>query len=127
MRTCPFEPSNGFNWGRFLVGMLGEEWGWYSSVEPALLVNQLRWGSEHLWVLDLVTGEGAWLRRGEAQPTTWPEPGSVYARCSSRSWSGSASPPEGRRDPSARRHNGRIGRRPGGVLRLPTARRPGVI
>lgn len=55
----------GFNWGKMLLGRLDEEWGHHSVVgSPSSLVRQCGWTPGHLWVLDLQTGEGAFLRIG---------------------------------------------------------------
>lgn len=67
MKLHLVEATNGFNWGKFAVGRMDEEWRWISSMEPSHrmpLLRQLGWGTEHLWVLDLQTGEGAFFTPG---------------------------------------------------------------
>jgi hypothetical protein len=59
--------ENGFNWGKFLIGRLDEEWRHRSIVgsdSDRALLAQCGWGSDHLWVLDLQTGEGAYFLPG---------------------------------------------------------------
>lgn len=92
MKTKIIEASNDFNWGKFLLGRMDEEWklrsglfdvarqvtddvlgdGSYDDMHapnyarPGTrpLLAQLGWGPEHLWVLDLQTGEGAFFKPG---------------------------------------------------------------
>ena len=67
MQTKIIEATNGFNWGKFLLGRLDHEWQLRSSIEPdRLLLPQLGWSQDArlLWVLDLQTGEGAYFRIG---------------------------------------------------------------
>ena len=54
------------NWGKFLVGVLDEEWARESRISPGqpLLRACGWWGPERLWVLDLQTGEGAYFSPG---------------------------------------------------------------
>jgi hypothetical protein len=55
------------NWGKFLVGEFDEEWAHDSRVHPdraPLLRSCGWWGPEHVWVLDLQTGEGAYFNPG---------------------------------------------------------------
>jgi len=55
--------KTGFNWGKFLVGRPDEEWGRRSEIGRSSLplLTQCGWGYDHLWVLDLQTGEGAFF------------------------------------------------------------------
>ena len=64
MQTKIVEASNGFNWGKFMLGRLDSEWSHRSAVSGLSmpLLRELGWGDEHLWVLDLQTGEGACFR-----------------------------------------------------------------
>lgn len=92
MQTHVIEATNGINWGKFLLGRMDEEWklrsglfdvarestddvlgeGAYDEVAgpsyarpgTAPLLRQLGWSPNHLWVLDLQTGEGAYFRPG---------------------------------------------------------------
>jgi len=69
MKTRIVEATNGINWGRFLVGHLDVEWSVASALEPGLRVLRSCGASpEHLWVLDLVTREGACFRPGGCPP-----------------------------------------------------------
>jgi hypothetical protein len=53
------------NWGKFLVARFAAvEWAAASAVTGAPLLPQLGWTPQHLWVLDLQTGEGALFRPG---------------------------------------------------------------
>lgn len=66
MKTKFIEASNGVNWGKFVLGRFdAAEWKTRSAGEPtmtrALIVSQ-GWTEEHIWVLDLATGEGAYFR-----------------------------------------------------------------
>lgn len=63
------ELTDGFNWGKFLVGAFDkDEWDRRSSVDNRrLLAGQCGWTPQHRLVLDLQTGEGAmFLPRGLA-------------------------------------------------------------
>lgn len=70
MRTYFFESTNGFNWGKFMVGIMDTELEWRSGVleqvggPSARLVDNLGWGDRHIWVMDLATGEGGLFRHG---------------------------------------------------------------
>lgn len=61
METKIIEAMNGpRNWGKFMVCRPDSEWGHRSEIseyQPLLAVTG--WTDEHLWVLDLQTGEGA--------------------------------------------------------------------
>jgi hypothetical protein len=62
------------NWGKFAVGVPGEdEWLWRSAIpdEPdglppsdTALLRRLGWAPRHVWVWDLQTGEGAMFLHG---------------------------------------------------------------
>lgn len=65
MQTKIVEATNGFNWGKFMVGRFDEqEWRYRSLVSDSgmPLLREIGWGPGHLWVLDLQTGEGAYFR-----------------------------------------------------------------
>jgi hypothetical protein len=50
------------NWGKFLVGVPDEEWARQSRVNTEFsgpLLSAIGWSWQHIWVLDLQTGEGA--------------------------------------------------------------------
>ena len=54
-----------FNWGKFAVARFtGEEWLHQSALDKRSLLHGRGWCSEHLWVMDLQTGEGAIFRPG---------------------------------------------------------------
>lgn len=67
MLTHMMEATNGFNWGKFLIGRFDHEWQCPSLITipsvPSLL-RQRGWTKNHLLVLDLETGEGAILLPG---------------------------------------------------------------
>lgn len=60
------------NWGKFAVGRFGpDEWGWMSETKlesgeanPYSVLGQNGWGRDHLFIMDLATGEGAIFRPG---------------------------------------------------------------
>jgi hypothetical protein len=58
------------NWGKFCVARFtGEEWAHRSVIDTAVsspLLRQCGWGRrpEHIWVMDLQTGEAAYFRPG---------------------------------------------------------------
>lgn len=57
------------NWGKFLVAVPDEERAYQSRVSPDFpgpLLSAIGWSGEHVWVLDLQTGEGACFRPGGA-------------------------------------------------------------
>lgn len=65
MLTRIIEATNGFNWGKFLLARFdAQEWQKRSVISNSRspLLRELGWDPEHLWVLDLQTGEGAFLR-----------------------------------------------------------------
>jgi hypothetical protein len=69
VRTWQFEGRHGpdtGNWGKFMVGVLDEEWAWRSEANPGrpLLHACGWWYPDHLWVFDLQTGEGCYVRPG---------------------------------------------------------------
>lgn len=65
MRTKVIEATNGFNWGKFLLARFEEEWALRSTISTDYnipLPMELGWTREHIWVMDLQTGEGALFR-----------------------------------------------------------------
>jgi hypothetical protein len=53
------------NWGKFMVMKFDSEWGYRSAVvEQTRLIDAVGWSRQHVWVLDLQTGEGACFRHG---------------------------------------------------------------
>jgi hypothetical protein len=68
MKTKVIEVTNapeGMNWGKFLLGRLDNEWRLRSAMPDTYhtpLMAQLGWTRDHLWVLDMQTGEGAFFR-----------------------------------------------------------------
>lgn len=55
------------NWGKFMVMVPDEEWAYRSQVNTEFsgpLLRSVGWSAEHVWVLDLQTGEGAFFRAG---------------------------------------------------------------
>jgi hypothetical protein len=61
VKVYPIEATNGANWGKFAVARPGgDEWAWSSQVgHPGIpLLSQVGWARDHLWVMDLQTGEG---------------------------------------------------------------------
>lgn len=66
MKTKIIEVTNDdFNWGKMLVARFDHEWAYRSAIETNVtLLRSLGWGPEHIWVLDLQTGEGAFYRPG---------------------------------------------------------------
>jgi hypothetical protein len=55
------------NWGKFLVGVPDREWLRESRIDPGgdwPLLGRIGWTINHVWVLDLQTGEGAYFRPG---------------------------------------------------------------
>lgn len=71
MRTYLFEGVQNvgvpLNWGKFLVGIPDVEWTMRSEIDPenpAPLLGQLGWTTDHIWVSDLATGESALFRPG---------------------------------------------------------------
>lgn len=54
------------NWGKFMVMRPDYEWNRKSEVdaESNSLLRSIGWSVDHLWVLDLQTGEGACFRHG---------------------------------------------------------------
>lgn len=68
METKFVEVTNGFNWGKFLLGRFDQGERAYRSVidqpqEPYPIVPW-RWTNDHLLVLDIETGEGAIFKVG---------------------------------------------------------------
>lgn len=60
MKTKIIEASNGFNWGKFLVGQFDSEWERRPALEETKLplLTAVGWTEQHRVVLDLQTGEG---------------------------------------------------------------------
>jgi hypothetical protein len=59
------------NWGKFLLGVPDSEWEYESRIDPGgslPLLRKVGWTPEHLWVLDLQTGEGAFFLPGGFAP-----------------------------------------------------------
>lgn len=57
--------SGGFNWGKFMLGRFDSEWERRSMVgDDRPLLSSIGWTRDHLWVMDLQTGEGAIFRPG---------------------------------------------------------------
>jgi hypothetical protein len=55
------------NWGKFMVMVPEEEWAYRSQVSTEFsgaLLSALGWTWQHVWVLDLQTGEGAFFKAG---------------------------------------------------------------
>jgi hypothetical protein len=60
------EATNGpsANWGKFMVAKFGpDDWATQSAISGALLAGR-GWDMQHIFVLDLQTGEGAMFRHG---------------------------------------------------------------
>lgn len=54
-----------FNWGKFLLGKMDDaEWSYQSQVSQTPLLAGRGWSKDHLWILDLQTGEGFYCRPG---------------------------------------------------------------
>lgn len=73
MKTKIIEVTNEhFNWGKFLLGRPHEEWqrtvqvGGDPTAGRSLLLARCGWTRDHIWVLDLQTGEGAFFKPGGA-------------------------------------------------------------
>lgn len=75
METKLIEAGNGFNHGKFMVARFDHnEWNSRSALPPEYgsggpvgsqpLVGGRGWGPEHIFVMDLQTGEGATFRHG---------------------------------------------------------------
>lgn len=62
------EVTNGPNWGKFMVARFdADEWRRRCALGDAFegaLLRELGWSQDHVWVLDLQTGEGALFRPG---------------------------------------------------------------
>lgn len=54
------------NWGKFALLRFDQEWSVPSQISECSfsLLRNLGWTPEHIWVLDLQTGEGAFFRPG---------------------------------------------------------------
>jgi hypothetical protein len=69
MKTYQFEGrqrADGMcNWGKFAVGLPTVEWTWRSGVdENRPLLRAIGWTPGFIWVFDLQTGEGCFVRPG---------------------------------------------------------------
>ena len=66
MNTHIIEVTNGFNWGKFLLSRFDDEWFVRSQVEPreSSVIGGRGWSKEHVFVMDLQTGEGAMFSPG---------------------------------------------------------------
>jgi hypothetical protein len=66
VQTKIIETTNRLNWGKFLLCRLDDEWSARSAVSGSRmpLLREIGWSPEHLWVLDLQTGEGAFFLPG---------------------------------------------------------------
>jgi hypothetical protein len=62
------QTDKGPNWGKFLVARFDEEWSRRAKApgcdRSMPLLGQIGWTSNHIWVLDLQTGEGAYFMPG---------------------------------------------------------------
>ena len=58
--------SEAGNWGKFGLLRFDEEWAQRSSVSgfSGSLLAELGWTPQHLWIMDLQTGEGAFFKPG---------------------------------------------------------------
>jgi hypothetical protein len=59
--------NNDLNWGKFMLLRPDTEWSRLPTMDPSSrtpLLRQIGWTPEHVWVLDLQTGEGACFRPG---------------------------------------------------------------
>lgn len=63
MKTRIIEATNGFNWGKFMLGRFEEEYDHRSPISPDMS-PMARWDRNNMLVLDLATGEGAIFRIG---------------------------------------------------------------
>lgn len=77
MQTRIIEATNGdpdhgayANWGKFCVARMDTEWARRSVPCPTggPLLSAIGWTLDHLWVLDLQTGEGAFFKPGGYAP-----------------------------------------------------------
>lgn len=59
MQLHLIEVTNSLNWGKFGVGRFDTEWIRTSDVDRKKLLAGRGWTPQHVWVLDLQTGEGA--------------------------------------------------------------------
>jgi len=70
MKTKIIEVTNNqLNWGKFMLCRFeDEEWATRSQIGSGLLLPQIGWSMDHIWVFDLQTFEGAaFLPRGIAE------------------------------------------------------------
>lgn len=74
MKTKLIEATNEkdgehFNWGKFCVAQFdAEELAIPSKIDGRYLITTRGWTADHLWVMDLQTGEGACFRLGGCAP-----------------------------------------------------------
>lgn len=59
MKVRFVEATNGFNWGKFMIGAFDDEWRKKSHVDEQPLLAGRGWTERHLLIVDLATGEGA--------------------------------------------------------------------
>jgi hypothetical protein len=66
MKTVFVEATNKeMNWGKFMLAKFDEdEWARRSAIDSGSLVAGRGWSSDHILVLDLQTGEGAFFKPG---------------------------------------------------------------
>lgn len=72
LETKIIETTSKLNWGKFMLCRFDAEWRARSAVSGLgmSLLREIGWGPQHLWVLDLQTGEGAFFlphRNGSAK------------------------------------------------------------
>jgi len=61
MKTKIIEAESNVNWGKFLVGIMDDEWERNSAVagHGTNLLQTLGWTGQHFWMMDLSVGHGA--------------------------------------------------------------------
>ncbi len=64
MLTRLIEAENGFNWGKFMLCRFTDEWDLRSAVDNLSILRGRGWSSDHIFVMDLQTGEGAMFLPG---------------------------------------------------------------
>lgn len=70
MKTYQFEArqsaDGASNHGKFMVGVFDDEWAWRSGIDDGRPLLPLCgwWHPDHVWVMDLQTGEGCYVRPG---------------------------------------------------------------
>lgn len=90
MHTKMIEATNGpRNWGKFMVGWMSrEEWEHDSQVDGRPLLLGGGWTKDHVWVLDLQTGEGGMFLLGGLASPDLSQTRLRVSPCLNRSWSG---------------------------------------